>query len=290
MSDLDTRWWQINLWCDTWQAAEQMAVHHLGPLMTEAEQSGDIAAWWFIRKREVWRLRVLPAEGADATAFPAHLTGTLTERAAIRYAEGIVYEAETRRFGGPHAMTAAHDLFHADSRHILAHLAQQDAEHRRELGIRLATRMMLAAGQDLYEQGDVWTQLAEHRGTEEREPSPATLAAVQILITAQGDTDGSPLARRPEWPAAFEAAGSTLATLAHHGRLTRGLRAVLTDHLLFAFNRRGISASHQSILATAASRVIFHRELMPDETPRSTRTDPAQPTRVGPVTMHSTDA
>ncbi|MGW6462102.1 rRNA adenine N-6-methyltransferase family protein, partial [Streptomyces sp. NPDC055078] len=111
-----------------------------------------------------------------------------------------------------------------------------------------------------------------------------------MLITAQGDTDGSPLARQPEWPAAFEAAGSTLASLAHHGRLTRGLRAVLTDHLLFAFNRLGISASHQSILATAASRVIFHREPMPDETPRSTRTDPAQPPRVGPVTMHSTDA
>ncbi|MGH3854548.1 MAG: methyltransferase domain-containing protein [Pseudonocardiaceae bacterium] len=37
------------------------------------------------------------------------------------------------------------------------------------------------------------------------------------------------------------------------GNLTRGLRAVLTHHLLFAFNRQGISAEHQHLLATAAS-------------------------------------
>ncbi|MFH8733368.1 MULTISPECIES: lantibiotic dehydratase C-terminal domain-containing protein [unclassified Streptomyces] len=52
-------------------------------------------------------------------------------------------------------MRAAHDLFHADSRHILACLAHKSDDHRREFGVRLVTRMLLAAGQDLYEQGDV---------------------------------------------------------------------------------------------------------------------------------------
>lgn len=290
MSESDTRWWQVNLWCDTWQAAEQMAVHHLGPLLTKAEESGDIAAWWFIRKREAWRLRVLPAEGRDATAFLAQLTGTLTERAAVRHAEGVIYEAETRRFGGPEAMETAHALFHVDSRHILAHLARQGDDHRREVGVRLATRMMLAAGQDLYEQGDVWAQLAEHRSRGDIEPSPATLAAVQTLIIAQGDAHDSPLTRLPDWPAAFEDAGRTLADLAHHGQLSRGLRAVLTDHLLFTFNRLGISGTHQNVLATAATRVIFHRGPIPGDAQRSSRTDPAHPTTVRPVTMHSTDA
>lgn len=290
MSELDTRWLQVNLWCGSWQAAEEMAVHHLGPLMVEAEERGDIAAWWFIRKSESWRLRVLASDGRDTTAILGHLTSTLTQRAAIRHAEGVIYEAETRRFGGPEAMKTAHDLFHADSRHILAHLAHEGDDHRRELGVRLATRMMLAAGQDLYEQGDVWAQLAEHRNTGEIEPSPATLAAVQMLITAQGDTEDSPLALLPDWPAAFEDTGRTLADLAHRGQLARGLRAVLTDHLLFAFNRLGISAAHQSVLATAASRVIFHREPIPDQAPQSSRTDTARPTTVRSVTMHSTDA
>ncbi|MFF3277224.1 methyltransferase, FxLD system [Streptomyces chrestomyceticus] len=293
MSEPDTPWWQINLWSDTWQAAEHMAARHLGPLLTDGEEAGDIAAWWFTRKRESWRLRVLPAEDRDATTFLAQLTRTLTDRAAIRRADGVIYEPETRRFGGPEAMRVAHGLFHADSRHILAHLARthEEDDHRRELGVRLATRMMTAAGQDFYEQGDIWAQLAEHRSNESQtEPSPGTLAAVQMLITAQSDNQDSPLTREPDWPTAFEDAGRELAALAHHGHLTRGLRAVLTDHLLFAFNRLGISAQHQNVLATAASRVIFHREPIPHAAPATTRTDPAHPTTVRPVTMHPTDA
>ncbi|WP_329143011.1 methyltransferase, FxLD system [Streptomyces sp. NBC_01456] len=295
MSEPDTRWWQVNLWCDTWQAAEQTAARHLGPLLTEAEEAGDITAWWFIRKRESWRLRVLPADDRDTAAFLALLTRTLTDRAAIRRADGVIYEPETRRFGGPEAMRVAHGLFHVDSRHILAHLARahekEKDDHRRELGVRLATRMMTAAGQDFYEQGDIWAQLAEHRSNEdESEPSPGTLAAVQTLITAESYNQDSPLTLEPHWPTAFEDAGHTLADLAHHGGLTRGLRAVLTDHLLFAFNRLGISAQHQNVLATAASRVIFHREPIPDSAPTSTRAAPVNPTTVRPVTMHPTDA
>jgi thiopeptide-type bacteriocin biosynthesis protein len=53
-------------------------------------------------------------------------------------------------------MAAAHRLFHADSRHILAYLAQAGGGHRRELGVILATALMRAAGQDWYEQGDIW--------------------------------------------------------------------------------------------------------------------------------------
>ncbi|NEA72737.1 methyltransferase, FxLD system [Streptomyces sp. SID13588] len=293
MPEPDSRWWQVNLSCETWQAAEQMAARHLGPLLIDAEHNGDITAWWFIRKGESWRLRVLPAGDRDAEPFLAQLTQTLTGRAVIHHAEGVIYEPETRRFGGPEAMHVAHSLFHADSPHILHHLAgtQGEGDLRRELGVRLATRMMLAAGQDFYEQGDIWTQVAEHRGSQGHiEPSPGTLAAVQTLITAKSDNRDSPLALAPGWPAAFETAGAAIADLARCGRLTRGLRAVLTDHLLFAFNRHGISAPHQSALATAASRVIFHREPIPSPLPQSGHNDPVHPTTVRPVTMHSTDA
>ncbi|MEU7162031.1 methyltransferase, FxLD system [Streptomyces chrestomyceticus] len=280
----------MNLRCETWQAAEQMAVQHLGPLLSDAEATGRIDAWWFIRKRESWRLRVLPTHDRDATVFLGQMTRTLTERAAILRADSDIYESETRRFGGAQAMEIAHDLFHADSRQILAHLACQGDDHRNELGVRLATRMMLAAGQDLYEQGDVWAQLAEHRGDSGAQPSSATRVAVQMLLTAQGDNDTSPLTRTPGWPTAFEDAGRALAGLAHHGQLSRGLRAVLTDHLLFAFNRLGICATHQNALATAASRAIFHRELTPATDTRTIPAGTAHPTTVRPVTMHSTDA
>ncbi|MGH3823837.1 MAG: hypothetical protein ACRDRA_13555 [Pseudonocardiaceae bacterium] len=82
----------------------------------------------------------------------------------------------------------------------------------------LATRLLRAAGQDWYEQGDCWTQLATHRtpALGVVEPSPSTAAAVQRLITATTDTAGSPLRTAPTWVDAFEHAGRRLADLAAH--------------------------------------------------------------------------
>lgn len=264
MSDQNTStgWRQVNLWCDDWQAAEHMAVTHLGPLLTQAEDTGSITCWWFVRKGESWRLRFLPADGRDetATAFAEHLTTTLMDQGAIRRYVEVIYEPEIHAFGGADAMALAYNLFHADSRHILRHLtlAQSGTDHRREVGLLLGTRLMRAAGQDCYEQGDIWAQLAAHRTTDtHREPSPATLAAVQQLLAAASDTDDSPLASAPDWPAAFEHTGQALADLAQQGTLTRGLRAVLAHHLLFAFNRLGVAAEHQHVLYTAASQVVF---------------------------------
>ncbi|MGH3810882.1 MAG: thiopeptide-type bacteriocin biosynthesis protein, partial [Pseudonocardiaceae bacterium] len=112
-----------------------------------------------------------------------------------------------------------HDLFHADSRHLLDHLAHADHDHRREVVVILATRLLRAAGQDCYEQGDCWTQLATHRtpALGVVEPSPSTAAAVQRLITATTDTAGSPLHTTPTWVDAFEHAGRRLADLPAHG-------------------------------------------------------------------------
>lgn len=258
-----TGWRQVNLWCDNWQATEQMAATHLGPLLIGAEDTGSITCWWFVRKGESWRVRFLPVDGRDEamTTFVNQMTTALVAEAAIcGYAE-VIYEPEVHAFGGEDATAVAHNLFHADSRHILCHLAraQDRPDHRRELGLLLGARLIRAAGQDWYEQGDIWTQLASHRPTG-HEPSSAMLAAVQRLVTAVGDTGDSPLAVAPDWPAAFERAGEALTDLAQQGNLTRGLRAVLTHHLLFAFNRLGVSAQHQHMLATAASRVIFRQK------------------------------
>ena len=86
MNDTADQWRQLNLWCEDWRAAETMAVRHLGPLLAEAETTGHIRGWWFIRKGDVWRLRVLPAAGDDqtATTFFGHLTTTLADRNAIQ--------------------------------------------------------------------------------------------------------------------------------------------------------------------------------------------------------------
>jgi protein-L-isoaspartate(D-aspartate) O-methyltransferase len=250
-----TGWRQLNFTCDHWQAAEQMGVTHLRPLLTNAEDAGIITAWWFVRKGDTWRVRLRPA----TPAFIDQTTTALIGQETVRTWSETIYEPETHAFGGPAGMDIAHDLFHADSRHLLDHLAHADHDHRRELAVILATRLLRAAGQDWYEQSDCWTHLATHRtpALGVVEPSPLTAAAVQRLITATTDTVGSPLHTTPTWVDAFEHAGRHLADLAAHGTLTRGLRGVLTQHLLFLCNRHGICAHDQYVLAAAASRIVL---------------------------------
>lgn len=221
--NIGSRWRQVNLWCDDWQAAEQMAVTHLGPLLIEAEHAETITSWWFVRKGESWRLRVLPAAGQDqkTTAFLEQMVGELTGQGAIRRWAETIYEPEIHAFGGAEAMGVAHALFHADSHHLLRHLAEARQDHRRELGLLLGTALMRGAGQDWFEQGDMWAQVAAHRVANHHppEPSRAAVAAVHRLITASADTDTSPLRSALAWPAAFQYVGCDLADLAQQGAL-----------------------------------------------------------------------
>ncbi|MCY7341859.1 MAG: methyltransferase, FxLD system, partial [Pseudonocardia sp.] len=255
-----TRWRQLSLWCADWRTAERIAVTCLDPTVSAAQERGDLAGWWFVRKGPSWRLRVQPADDIDGNVVVGDVAEALRRSGHVRHVAELVYEPETAAFGGPAAMTAAHELFAADSRHVLNHLARTRGrnDHRRELGVLLAGRLLRAAGLDWYEQGDVWHRLAAHRAPTERPtPTPATVNAVGKLLTAVNDTTSSPLHEVPEWPAAHEQAGRALTQIAHSGRLDRGMRAVLAHHLLFTFNRLGISAEDQYVLAASASHFVL---------------------------------
>jgi protein-L-isoaspartate(D-aspartate) O-methyltransferase len=264
MSGPDNPEWQhVSLWCADWHTAEQMAVTHLGPRLMAAEAAEVITSWWFIRKGASWRVRCLAAHGQDeqATAVVAQTMRELVADGAVLRWATTIYEPETHAFGGPDGVDLAHQLFHADSRHLLEHLRQAHDDHRRELGLLLATQLVHAAGQDWYEQGDVWARVAGHRRTDQPpSKSQTAMAAVHRLITAPANNPHRPLTRAPQWLAAYRRAGQRLAELADQGRLTRGLRAVLAHHILFAWNRAGISAHQQNLLAATAARVIFHQE------------------------------
>ncbi|WP_037070358.1 thiopeptide-type bacteriocin biosynthesis protein [Pseudonocardia acaciae] len=265
----DPVWGQVSLWCANWRAAEQMATTHLRPQLARAEDSGELARWWFVRKATCWRVRYLPRPGRDDQAR-AHvgriMRGLAAEGAVTRWAPTL-YEPETRAFGGPAGMDLAHELFHADSHHLLNHLHRQGDRHRAELGVLLACELMRGAGQDHYEQGDIWAQLGAHRPAT-RPPVATEIDSVHRLLTGRATSSLCD----PTWLAAFRDTGAALTDLAHEGGLTRGLRAVLTHHVLFAWNRAGISSHTQALLAQAAAAAVFDRELDP---PRAVDDQPA---------------
>jgi thiopeptide-type bacteriocin biosynthesis protein len=136
---------------------------------------------------------VLPATGRDdkATAFLEQAMEALTGHGAIRRWAEAIYEPEIRAFGGADAMDVAHALFHADSRYLLRHLAQARKDHRRELGLQLGSVLMRAAGQDWYEQGDIWAQVAAHRPGACQPPEPAPAGAAVVAGAVARDALGA---------------------------------------------------------------------------------------------------
>ncbi len=255
-------WHQVNLWCRDWQAAGHTALTRLAPPLRQAETGGLLMSWWFTRKNTCWRMRYRACPGQDEqvqAVIDETLRG-LVDDGAIRRWTMSEYEPEIHAFGGTEGMDVAHTLFHADSDHLLDHLNRAGDRHRSELGVLHACALMRGAAQDWYEQGDIWAQTAAHRSAD-RSPTSMDIDGIHRLLTARAATVGA-----HTWTEAFRKAGVALADLVAEGRLTRGLRATLTHHVLFAWNRAGIPVSRQALLAQAAAAAIFHRNPAPVRT------------------------
>jgi thiopeptide-type bacteriocin biosynthesis protein len=252
-------WHQVNISFANWEQAEDTAAARIAP---QLETNGLLTAWWFIRKSPCWRIRYQPAGPAARVCVERHLD----ELSAAGHISGwtrIVYEPEVHAFGGPEAMAAAHRLFHADSRAILAYLRDHPGgRHRREISLMLCSIMLRTAQQDIYEQGDIWARVAAHR-----KPPPGTspdgprlLDPVRRLITTDAESqmrDSGVLAHCAPWAAAYASAGRELAALTAAGQLHRGLRDVMAHHVIFAWNRLGLPYATQSVLASTARTVAF---------------------------------
>ncbi|MFI7356229.1 methyltransferase, FxLD system [Streptomyces avidinii] len=261
-------WHQINVTFADRATAQQAIPQILGPALIKAEDRGEISTWWFMNKQP-WKLRVRTASDETPTLWEA--LSKLVQADQVLQWNPTIYEPETLAFGGTEAMDAAHELFHTDSRHLLAYPVQAGHLGRRETAVLLVSAMMRAAGLDWYEQGDVWEKVAAER------PAPPILAseldaAMYSLLTVDARSlcrEDGPLHGHADWVRAFARAGTALAVLNHEGRLLRGLRAVLTHHVIFHFNRAGLPLEDQSALSNLARKAIMGTSDTPATTPAS---------------------
>lgn len=262
-------WRQVLVHFDAWSTAEHTAVTHLGPVLADAENTGLIASWFFIRKAPCWRVRFLPTDASahHATTVIHQRLDTLQEAGRIARWVETIYEPETYAFGGPTAMDTAHHFFHQDSRHILAYLGSDHpraghGDRRRELSILLCSTLLRGAKQDWSEQGDIWARVTEHRSLLPDAPHGrlhAMQSDLRRLMTVDTATpvQNGPLADIPDWVSVFDHTGAELGDMARNGTLRRGLRAVLAHHVIFAWNRIGLSHATQSLLANVAKVVVL---------------------------------
>ncbi|MEU9882902.1 methyltransferase, FxLD system [Streptomyces phaeochromogenes] len=266
------RWQQHNIILVDRESARRVIAERIGPALITAESDGQLTGWWFMNKQP-WPLRYLAEE--PSPVIESLLNDLVGDGVAVSWLPSI-YEPETDTFGGPEAMDAAHELFHSDSRHLLTYQPSPEHLGRRETATLLASAMMRGAGLDWFEQGDVWAKVAVLRPAITPVPperAAELVSAMGKLMTADAhglcSPDG-PLHTHDEWVTAFEQAGATLACLAGRGALTRGLRAVITHHVIFHANRAGLLRDDQSTLSNIAREVVMgtsDNTASPDEAP-----------------------
>ncbi|ASU81236.1 hypothetical protein CDG81_17735 [Actinopolyspora erythraea] len=257
----DRGWYQIALELPP-DHLEETLTSSLAPQLRQLTTTGAITGWWFLRKTPGLRLRITPADNAstiDPLLNELQTTGALTT-----WRRGL-YEPEQAAFGGPTAMSLAHELFAADSHHLTTYLHDPHPPlGRRELSLLLCSSLFRAAGQEWFECGDIWHRVSRTR------PAPPPLAhpeqlthQLHTLLTHDPHPRGplfspeGPLHTYAPWAHAFAHTGHALA---HPHPLQRGLRDILAHHVLFHWNRLGLNTTTQSILARTATTALLNTE------------------------------
>ncbi|MFF3855738.1 thiopeptide-type bacteriocin biosynthesis protein [Micromonospora sp. NPDC002575] len=270
-SDRAANWYQVEIEFPDRYAAERTVATRIAPRLHLAEESGLITSWWYIRKTPYWRLRLHSGEShRHSRTFVTQMLDELaSKRFVVAWSSGI-YEPETCAFGGPEGMEVAHRLFRVDSANALAYFRRVDSPRdpqspllgRRELSMLLCTTLLRAAGQDWHEQADVWHRVTRTRPLVTKPPSSRLfglagqvhrLLALDVERTALMNDGQDPLAPVQPWFAAMSEAGMALRSLAHTGVLSRGLRDVLAHHVIFHWNRVGLTTMVQAVLAHATT-------------------------------------
>ncbi|MFH9761628.1 methyltransferase, FxLD system [Streptomyces anulatus] len=249
-------WQQHNITFPDRDTGRRAVTERLAQALLAAEADGQLSGWWFMNKQP-WRLRYVADEPAPIVL--ALLDDWVADGTAQSHMTGI-YEPETDAFGGAGAMTAAHALFHEDSRHLLAYPVKDGHLGRRETAILLMSSLMRASGLDWFEQGDVWAKVSALRPGTGTPASMRLTSAMRSLMTTEARSlcrEHGALDGHADWIAAFERVGTTLAYLAAQGDLTRGLRAVIAHHAIFHANRAGLPSADQHNLFHIAREAVM---------------------------------
>ena len=254
-----SRWYQVRVRPVDRDSAERILAAVVGPQLDAFAERSGASGWWFMRKEPGWRIRLLDA---DTDAARQLFDGLVVDGTIAEWTPSI-YEPETSAFGGDCGMDIVHALFQADTRGILSYLRQEHPPvGRREMSLLLINAMLVGAGLDWFERGDVFFRTAALRLTRVNatELAELTKQLTRLLAVSAGGesplfTAGGPLEATADWREAFEESGRHVTAAAASGALNRGLRAVLAQVIIFHWNRLGLSAATQAVLASAAARV-----------------------------------
>ena len=252
----------------------RLVAAELAPLLERLNRNGSVRRWWFLVKHDGAahvRLRLLPADAAGGVTDAVEAALDVHREAGrVQRWCAVPYEPETVLFGGLVGIDLAHDLMHRDSVAAARWLAEE-RDHTQEASVIAIRALLTGADLDVFEQGDVWSRVADHRPIDAGRLEPVlarNLDAVGRLYLAPTDevrelVGAGAWEVLDAWAVELHRSGRELAAAARAGQLGRGQRAILATFVVFHWNRLGLSAAVQAGLAHLVASWIFHDDRGP---------------------------
>ncbi|MFF0464886.1 thiopeptide-type bacteriocin biosynthesis protein [Streptomyces mexicanus] len=260
-------WVQLDVACAA-PGPEPRLYGQLSAAARELTDTGQARDFFFMHKPPGLRVRFRAADPAHVRELRATLLRCLAPgRRADTWARPVpsVYEPETYLFGGPRSMPFVHGLFTADSRAWLeVHTAAAGAPAPPAWRVSLALLHAVfdALGIVGWEHRGVWQVVREETGRR----LPRGLDTPDLRRAAAGIRDywrSSPEARLEALPKAWrDTLGEHLQAVERaarqwrtryfaSGEATVGPRRAAAHHVVFHWNRGGLSTARQCLLTEA---------------------------------------
>lgn len=259
----ESPWFHANLTMADHGAAEHDFATLVLPQLDTIPAPGDNPpTWWYLRKHPHWRVRIL----TDTPDLAADTLNRLVTSGAISAWKQSIYEPEEHAFGGAIGTQVIHDLFCADSRGVLSYATGHQPLGRRETSLLLIGELMHSAGLDWFESADVFARIAAVRpnpAAEDHDQVARLSSKLRPLLAMSSEArhelfaPAGQLSRAASWNSGYSIAGQKLRAATDAGALTRGPRAIIAQTVIFAWNRLGLAAHTQGVLAVAARDAVL---------------------------------
>ncbi len=255
------RWMQVNVALHRHEssvlASARALFRQLSMVLADWKPGEGIDRFFFVRKPPDVRLRFLLGDKGET--LPAKLESILSALMRDGFVDDYfpsVYEPETFQFGGREGTDLVHGYFEADSRAWIE-LDLLAAQGRRTIP---TGDLVLGVMNDLFsrtlscnsEVWDAWCNL-ESLVHSSREIPPTAMEALPIdSIYRRALGPEARIIR--DYIRANQEISAGLQELWREGKLRCGLRALLPFIAMFHFNRHGLDAAGQAVLAEAMTR------------------------------------
>jgi len=234
----------------------------LKPYLDRWRAAGIVNCFFFMRKPPDIRLRFRGDTNRTRSEVELMLQ-SLRRGGVVEDWFTSIYEPETRKFGGPGAMSAVHSYFDADTRGWMDFNIDSAAESRIASLDHTAHLLMLVTNDlfsrvvdDAGEVWDVWCNCAARLPARRDERPSLNLSGTLTIDSMRSTLAPKDSVILNRYYASNQALADALQSEWSLGRLTVGLRVLLSYVARYCFHRWGLQADTQTEMAHTMMQIL----------------------------------